>query len=877
MIVIVIFLFSVISVSGITRPFWAGGDGGFLGGDPPAKDTLNMAEFGKVFTDCTSTPKTNKDYCCESDYDSDFKICPNTNEIKGENDLTFSEFISKRNKKLKENNNIIKNLQSSDRSTVRRTLSSNSQGFNTELNSLDEGKSGYKFRLLTLIRKSTLHYQSIEDDLVKAGAETKFKEREKAIENLKKKKKKQSELKTQMGMSLNQDLTIEQIDSQIQQTNQAITDLQGGDTLKLQEMVKKLEAARKSKESLTELETKLSNSRTSTGIDRIVQDPQTYSLLTPDDASSFQEVATQRETAIQGVEAKHTQLIAEDIEQQKREFEETKERYVEANEEFVTKYEDNPQIMAEGHDVDELTDPLENQLEKDLDNAELHSERIKEQSVLMNQVAQESLANVGTTPGAIGSAGVVGIPGSGVSSFLGSSAGTCAKGTGKTLMGKDIGPLAKPFEMIVQLLSSELAVFVMLFIFFFILMYAVFNAALKRTPIFKEGTQSKIAAVALAAIVDIAFFGISQRYGGPQALLTRFLNAFELFGGLILAITMFMIIYFGFRPEKGGTKWKLALGGAGMALLLVGSMICNPNWTANGMLILFFALIAWLFGTITDGMGNKSKSSKTGGNNDDSDNNSSSKSKGNGDGTTPKKSIFERDPEKDKRPSKIDDFTGDYDTEQKAIILNWTPNGDAQKHILQRKVLDGKLTGVPLLRWLKNKAFIANKIADLDGNASHYKDEEKILPNKTYIYQLIPINEHGRKPKHHARINVYTFNDGDIAIQGKVYEKGTNKKIKNNVEVFITYGDQKTSHATNKLGDNGDFFFQLKKDSIADNMYINCKAEGYKSSRRKIKIEPRSDTYEFMFEMEKIQQEDDSSTQAKENITLGDNQLEVEI
>lgn len=184
---------------------------------------------------------------------------------------------------------------------------------------------------------------------------------------------------------------------------------------------------------------------------------------------------------------------------------------------------------------------------------------------------------------------------SGVMSLLGTMESTCAKGTGKELFGRDIGPLSKPFEQIVKLLSSELAVFVMMFFFMFILLYAVYAAALKKTPIFKEEAKSgKIAAVAISLISCFALFGLTQRFGGPQALLTRLLNAFELFGGLILAATMFSIIYFGFKGDDKEKPWNIALFGAGVALLLVGSTICKPNWTAYGMLIMAIASIVGL-------------------------------------------------------------------------------------------------------------------------------------------------------------------------------------------------------------------------------------------------------------------------------------------
>jgi hypothetical protein len=92
-------------------------------------------------------------------------------------------------------------------------------------------------------------------------------------------------------------------------------------------------------------------------------------------------------------------------------------------------------------------------------------------------------------------------------------------------------------------------------------------------------------------IVSLAFFGLSGRYGGPKAVLTRFLSIFELFGGMVLAAVMFLIIYYGFRQDQNSGNWKLAMGGAGMALILVGSLICAPSWTSIGMFIMVIALV----------------------------------------------------------------------------------------------------------------------------------------------------------------------------------------------------------------------------------------------------------------------------------------------
>ncbi|PLW80648.1 hypothetical protein C0585_01520 [Candidatus Woesearchaeota archaeon] len=172
---------------------------------------------------------------------------------------------------------------------------------------------------------------------------------------------------------------------------------------------------------------------------------------------------------------------------------------------------------------------------------------------------------------------------------------------GGSLYGHDLGILSGPMELFMKIISSEISVFFMMFIFFFMLIYGTSYASLSKAKVFEGQKRSqKAVSVAIAAITNIAFFGLTTNHGGPKAALLRIITFSELLFGILIATVFFFVVYYSFKNDdsKGNTNWGLALLGAGIGLYLVGSLICQPEWYAWGSVLILFGLIGLLFSSV---------------------------------------------------------------------------------------------------------------------------------------------------------------------------------------------------------------------------------------------------------------------------------------
>ncbi|MBR9675529.1 hypothetical protein GOV05_00815 [Candidatus Woesearchaeota archaeon] len=192
-------------------------------------------------------------------------------------------------------------------------------------------------------------------------------------------------------------------------------------------------------------------------------------------------------------------------------------------------------------------------------------------------------------------------------------------------LSSNLGPISGFFEMIMKILGSETALFVLIFIAFFTLQYGIIASAMKFIPTFKGdptiSRQGKVVAISMAFITNFAIFGISNRYGGPAFILSRFLNTFELFGGILFGSVVFMIFYFGLGKPTESKSFATAMGATGVAFLLVSALMCKPTWFAWGLFLVAAALILVLlfggfsfpgFGGGEGGSGGRDPSGKTG-------------------------------------------------------------------------------------------------------------------------------------------------------------------------------------------------------------------------------------------------------------------------
>ncbi|HLC66574.1 MAG TPA: hypothetical protein VJK52_02950, partial [Candidatus Nanoarchaeia archaeon] len=166
-----------------------------------------------------------------------------------------------------------------------------------------------------------------------------------------------------------------------------------------------------------------------------------------------------------------------------------------------------------------------------------------------------------------------------------------------------------------EITQSTQAVTAISFLLFFMLLYAVIIAPLARIKIFKGDhgvtKPGKIAAVAIALLATV---GIFYGYGGKApAALFNILAPFGVFGGLVLALVIFLLIFMGFRESGTGSAFPIALTTAALAMILAGALLSEPNISAIGWIIAGIAVIVFLIMMVISAMRGSATSSQAAG------------------------------------------------------------------------------------------------------------------------------------------------------------------------------------------------------------------------------------------------------------------------
>ena len=156
-----------------------------------------------------------------------------------------------------------------------------------------------------------------------------------------------------------------------------------------------------------------------------------------------------------------------------------------------------------------------------------------------------------------------------------------------------------------NMLQNDMTVFFFTFIFFFILLYGIYAAALRKVKVFSEGDtlnrQGKLVAVAFAMLSSFAIFFVTREQG-IRAFLNNILEPLGLFAGVLLGITVFSIIYFGFRNPSGEKNWKAAMAAAGLGMIVAGMITDSPGAVSWGWLLIIIAAIFALIGLFGGGI-----------------------------------------------------------------------------------------------------------------------------------------------------------------------------------------------------------------------------------------------------------------------------------
>ena len=166
-------------------------------------------------------------------------------------------------------------------------------------------------------------------------------------------------------------------------------------------------------------------------------------------------------------------------------------------------------------------------------------------------------------------------------------------------------------------MQNEYIVYGFTFILFLILMYAISAAALSKVKVFQgDGADGlsrpgKMVAFAIGALSTFGVFAFTQRYGGPAEVLENVLAPFGIFAGLLLALVIFSVVYFGFQSNDGSRSWKLGLGAAAVAMIVAGMVTSSPNIMSIGWTFGLIVGIIALIGAFAKGAGGSSGSGGT--------------------------------------------------------------------------------------------------------------------------------------------------------------------------------------------------------------------------------------------------------------------------
>ena len=161
--------------------------------------------------------------------------------------------------------------------------------------------------------------------------------------------------------------------------------------------------------------------------------------------------------------------------------------------------------------------------------------------------------------------------------------------------------LVKPFEQLHNLLTNNKGfVYALTLIFYFMLFYGIYAAALKNVPVFKGdhglNQQGKVVTMAISGLTILALFALTK--GDITKLLKTMLDPFGVFGGLALAALFAGITYFGIRgADPNSHSFTYAAMAAGIGMVIAGLYITNKgdSMMAWGFLIFAISLIIALF------------------------------------------------------------------------------------------------------------------------------------------------------------------------------------------------------------------------------------------------------------------------------------------
>ncbi|MBW2999468.1 hypothetical protein KY339_02245 [Candidatus Woesearchaeota archaeon] len=163
--------------------------------------------------------------------------------------------------------------------------------------------------------------------------------------------------------------------------------------------------------------------------------------------------------------------------------------------------------------------------------------------------------------------------------------------------------LSDVFGFLAGLLQRSEIVYGATIIFSFILFFVIYGAPMKKLSFFTgEGglglnRAGNMAAASLAGLTCLAIFKFREGFTAGAARMLTFMGGFGVF---ILALVLYMIIYFGFKDEQvlGLNNKTMGFIGVAVMLLLFGTLgtAVGPMLLAMGVILIVLMIIGKLIG-----------------------------------------------------------------------------------------------------------------------------------------------------------------------------------------------------------------------------------------------------------------------------------------
>ncbi len=201
----------------------------------------------------------------------------------------------------------------------------------------------------------------------------------------------------------------------------------------------------------------------------------------------------------------------------------------------------------------------------------------------------------------------------------------------------------------------------LIFALFFVLLYAIYYSGLKRVKSIGEGKEGKIIALALSGMSTFGIF-FTTRNLGVAGFLETLLGPFAIFAGMLIALTVFFLVYNGFKAQDKSRAWKLGLIVAGLILVLYGAFLSFKGDNVMfgiGWLLALLALLFLLIGVWKDGRTKRDRSGRD---------------KGSKKGKTKKPKL-----------GPVNNFKAEFET-KKVVDLTWDATEGADSYQIQRKI-----------------------------------------------------------------------------------------------------------------------------------------------------------------------------------------------